>query len=137
MKKIKLLIIDDDALCLMIANKSLRKFLPSKLPYQVEVISNPVEGLNIIQKHIESNITSEVIVILLDINMPILDGWAVLEELDILDPEQNIQVYMHSSSISELDIKRSKTYARVRDFIHKPLNEMRVNSLNADLMEFL
>ena len=135
MKKIKFLVIDDDALCLLIANKSLRKFLPSNLPYQMEVISNPMEGLKIIQRHIENNISSEILVLLLDISMPVLDGWAVLEKLDKLDPEQNIQVYMHSSSISDIDIKHSKSYPRVRDFIPKPLNEDKVNSLYANLMK--
>lgn len=57
------------------------------------MISNPVVGLQITQKHIENNITSEILVLLLDISMPILDGWAMLEELDKLDPEQNIPVY--------------------------------------------
>lgn len=63
-------------------------------------------------------------VILLDINMPVLDGWQFMEEFIKLMPhiDKKIIVYIVSSSIAEEDYAKAKTFAAVSDFIIKPIN---------------
>jgi CheY-like chemotaxis protein len=64
-------------------------------------------------------------IIFLDINMPILDGFQFIEEFEKLDPilVKTISIYMLTSSINPSDIDRSKQFASVKGFIHKPLTE--------------
>lgn len=63
-------------------------------------------------------------VILLDLNMPVLDGWDFLETFETLIKEfkKNIRVFIVSSSVDEKDVLRSKLYAGVKGFISKPLS---------------
>ncbi|QEC78293.1 response regulator [Mucilaginibacter ginsenosidivorax] len=62
--------------------------------------------------------------ILLDLNMPVLDGWQFLDEFIKLVPRlgKKILIYIVSSSIDEDDFKRAKQMEQVSDFIVKPLN---------------
>ncbi|OOQ58259.1 response regulator [Mucilaginibacter pedocola] len=61
--------------------------------------------------------------ILLDINMPVLDGWQFLAEYVKLVPEmgKKITVFIVSSSIDEEDYARARAIEIVSDFIVKPL----------------
>jgi len=63
-------------------------------------------------------------VILLDLNMPVIDGWDFLEKFDHLRNilRKNIRIYIVSSSVDEKDIQRSQTYSYVHGFISKPLS---------------
>lgn len=60
-------------------------------------------------------------IIFLDINMPVLDGWQFLEEFEQLLENQIIHVFILSSSIDPLDLKRAEQFQSVREFIHKPI----------------
>ncbi|MEO6149614.1 MAG: response regulator [Mucilaginibacter sp.] len=62
-------------------------------------------------------------VILLDINMPVLDGWQFMDAFAALMPEikKKITVYIVSSSIAEEDYNRAKSFEAVSDFIVKPI----------------
>jgi CheY-like chemotaxis protein len=61
---------------------------------------------------------------LLDLNMPILDGWSFLEELKLLYPTLNfnLELFVLSSSNNPDDILKSKSYPYVIDYVNKPLS---------------
>jgi len=64
------------------------------------------------------------IVVLLDINMPVLNGWSFLEELeknDFYNLEQ-LDVYMVTSSVDENDKIKAKQFPFIKGFYHKPLS---------------
>ena len=63
-------------------------------------------------------------VILLDLNMPVMDGWDFLEKFDQIKDTftKEIRIFIVSSSVDEKDILRSQSYATVKGFISKPLN---------------
>ena len=63
--------------------------------------------------------------ILLDINMPVLDGWQFLDEFEKLRPalNQEIKIYMVSSSIDEDDFSRVKKIDSVTGLIVKPITK--------------
>lgn len=62
-------------------------------------------------------------VILLDLNMPVMNGWQFLNNLSEYDfPElKDSTLYIVSSSINPADIERSKTINLVKDFLIKPV----------------
>ncbi len=62
-------------------------------------------------------------VILLDLNMPVMNGWQFLNSLSEYDfPElKNSTLYIVSSSINPADIERSKAINLVKDFLIKPV----------------
>ena len=63
-------------------------------------------------------------IILLDINMPITDGWMFLESFCDLHKHlcKEIKIYMVSSSIAPEDIKRAKSNPYITDYLTKPLS---------------
>lgn len=63
-------------------------------------------------------------VILLDLNMPVMDGWEFLESFEKIKPNllKEIRIFIVSSSVDEKDISRSQSYSTVNGFISKPLN---------------
>jgi len=63
-------------------------------------------------------------VILLDINMPIMDGWQFLARLQKYRPllYKNTKVFIVTSSIAYSDKEKMKEFPRVSGFLSKPLN---------------
>lgn len=63
-------------------------------------------------------------VILLDLNMPVMDGWDFLAEYarfyDTLS--RNISIYVLTSSIDENDRERVNAYSFVKGYLTKPLS---------------
>lgn len=70
-------------------------------------------------------------VILLDINMPVLDGWQFLDEfLKIRSRwKKEITIYMVSSSVSKGDIEKAKSYDIIRDYLIKPVKTEDLNRI--------
>jgi CheY-like chemotaxis protein len=71
-------------------------------------------------------------VILLDINMPIMNGWQFLQELEPHTTNvSRCNLYIVSSSIATDDIEKSKTFTMVKEFISKPLATKKVKEIVA------
>ncbi|WP_299675501.1 response regulator [uncultured Dokdonia sp.] len=73
-------------------------------------------------------------VILLDLNMPVMNGWQFLNNLSEYDfPElKNSTLYIVSSSINPVDIERSKTINLVTDFLIKPVTMDQLSEIFMD-----
>ncbi len=71
-------------------------------------------------------------VIFLDLNMPLMDGFAFLEEFEKMADfiKSTCKVVVLSSSISPDDINRASTNAYVIKYINKPLSESYLDAIN-------
>lgn len=119
----KLCLIDDDSLFKFLTERVIQD---TQLVDRVEVFSNGLEAINFLNN---AKKTPEELpdIILLDIDMPVMDGWGFLEEYGKLFPElnRNIITYIVSSSNDPADIKRSKGFVHVKDFIIKPITKQK------------
>lgn len=70
-------------------------------------------------------------IILLDINMPVWDGWDFLNEYKKLSLSHKPVIYVVSSTTNPDEIKRATTYSCVRDFVEKPLNAGKIMEMIA------
>lgn len=70
-------------------------------------------------------------VILLDINMPVLDGWGFLAvfQADEKLKELKIPIYLVTSSVDERDVEKAKCYNMVLDYCIKPLSVQQLQTL--------
>lgn len=94
-----------------------------------EVLSYP-NGADALEALKNANDTGFLIpdIILLDINMPIMDGWEFLNEYAKLLPtfKKPITLYLLSSSVDDADIKRANAIEAVRRYITKPVTQARL-----------
>ena len=62
--------------------------------------------------------------IFLDLNMPQMDGWHFIEELEKLKFDSNTQIklFVLSSSVNPNDIMKAKQNSAVTDYLSKPLS---------------
>jgi CheY-like chemotaxis protein len=63
------------------------------------------------------------IVIFLDLNMPIKDGWEFLGDFTQIPPDQRegVSIYVISSSINPTDRERAQKYDVVGGYLSKPV----------------
>ncbi len=78
-------------------------------------------------------------VILLDINMPIMDGWQFLDEFTKIETKQKqkILIYIVSSSIDPADKNRVKNYQNVSNFVVKPINIETLKRISEEVLDDL
>ena len=123
MKKIDLTyILDDDNIFIFVLMKLLAKNENFNRVLEFKNGKDLLETLT----NSEGNIPN---VILLDINMPVLDGWQFLEKLETLPYKDHFNVFIMTSSIDANDIEKSKLFSTVKDFISKPINKEKLDRL--------
>jgi CheY-like chemotaxis protein len=71
-------------------------------------------------------------VIFLDLNMPVMDGFAFLDEYEKFNDSLKsfCKIIVLSSSISPEDINRASTNPHVQKFLNKPLSEKYLVAVN-------
>lgn len=113
------LLIDDDPMANFLNKTMLRK---AKAANQIFVAENGEEAFAVIHK-LEAKAGSKEtkLCILLDLDMPMLDGYEFLEELKNGKVDLRIQVYVLSNLLESRENRRLQEYPIVK-FIPKPLS---------------
>lgn len=126
MQKVKnIIIVEDDPISRLLIKSLVNKNYKVD---QSDTFLNGQEALNYIKENIETNRELPDL-ILLDINMPVMDGWEFLEEISQIEKVQNIPVVMLTSSIDSEDEERSKTFKNVIGYYYKPLSKDNLNKI--------
>lgn len=84
-------------------------------------------GADALEKINELN-PDESLIIFLDINMPVLNGWEFLNKYLETFSHRNDKIIILSSSIDFLDRQKANGYAIVSGFLEKPLTLEKINS---------
>ncbi|MDB5007528.1 MAG: response regulator of RpoS [Mucilaginibacter sp.] len=127
-RPVSVLLVDDDEINNFISVKLIKKAL---LNTEIMACLNgkfAIDQLLEIQKNDPSKFPDY---ILLDINMPIMNGWEFLDEYNRLniDPSGRCKIYIISSSVFSNDINKARSYPLVKDFVSKPLNVEKIIEL--------
>lgn len=123
--KINLLVIDDDDINIFIIKK-----IVEKTGFDINMVakSNGQQAIDYLNETISEQQTLPNLV-LIDINMPVMNGWEFVEAYQTLGIKQNVDLYILSSSVYENDIEKTKSYSTVKGFISKPLSIERLSEL--------
>ncbi len=116
----KIWIIDDDPIYQIIMKKVVIK---SNLFTNIQSYNNGKEAIESLKKNISSNEPFPDI-ILLDIEMPVLDGWGFMDEIAHLKEQINskLNIYISSSSIAIEDRERAKNNPNILGYMCKPIS---------------
>lgn len=121
-KKIKLAcIIDDDKIYVNLVRRIIET---KKLCDHLLIFKDGKEGIDYFETLLQ-NFNKEQLpeVILLDLNMPVMDGWEFLERFTKIKNKFNspITLYVVSSSINAIDIEKAKSLSSVQNYLIKPV----------------
>jgi len=118
-----LALVDDDDIYVFLTKKTL---MQTNLVDLIKVFGNGLDAINFLKANVDSpeNLPE---VILLDLSMPVMDGWEFLAEFILLKPHigRKITIYVVSSSISPFDIEKAKSISEVTDYLIKPVTKDR------------
>lgn len=124
-----ILLVDDDDVTNFLSKEMLRLYMASPT---IDIALNGQEAIDFLLSNADD---PEKIpdLILLDINMPIMDGWDFLAEFDKINRPgfEKINIIMFTSSVYYEDIDRARTYASVRNIYSKPLDEQKIKEIIA------
>lgn len=112
-----ILLIEDNIIDQLVTTKLLKKNLGD---LDISVVSNGREGIEWLHEH-EKDYHS--LIILLDIKMPVMDGFEFLSRYDSLseDIKSGTEIFMLSSTLDATDIKRANENNYVKKLFSKPL----------------
>jgi CheY-like chemotaxis protein len=120
-----ILLVDDDPITNFI-NLSLIKKM--KITDEVKVVTNGEEGLKCLDDHcFKDSLSPELI--LLDINMPVMDGFEFLTSYNSINfkNKDNVVIAILTSSSHPRDMERMKDLG-INFFITKPLTEEKIKA---------
>lgn len=113
----RILLVDDDDIFLVLGKITIEKMFPTA---EIFTVSHGEEALDFLK---ETNVD----VMFLDLNMPIMDGWEVLEELYKRE-RKRMAIFVVTSSIDPSDKERADKHPLVYELIEKPLDENNIRS---------
>ncbi|MDX5339986.1 MAG: response regulator [Cyclobacteriaceae bacterium] len=108
-----ILLVDDDPVANLINSKIVKNILPGST---LKIFENGQLAFEFLQSNPKNHYR-----ILLDLNMPVLNGWGFLEKIQDLDFSDGLKVHILSSSSDSKDIEKSKNFPQVGSYTIKPL----------------
>lgn len=119
MKKLKNIILIDDNIHANYFNEI--KLEQNNACDKITIFMNGKEALD----YLITNKETDVDLILLDINMPVMNGWQFLSNIERVwrEIDKSIPIFILSSSVNTYDKQKSAEYKSVKGFINKPLND--------------
>ncbi len=123
----RIMVIDDDSTFLFIFRKQIEKL------EDIEIVNESRNGSEAISylKGVLNNLSEPPDLIVLDLNMPVMDGWDFLDEYGKLceNGTPKVPVCILSSTINQADFDRANTYDLVKSFFSKPITSEQLKTM--------
>ncbi len=112
-----ILLVDDDDIFNMLHGEVLKRLLPG---VTIEIFKSGQEVVH----YLENSEGVAIDLIFLDIRMPIMGGFEVLEAMEKMGADRfsKTRIYVLSSTLDDRDLQRAKEISLVTDFIGKPMS---------------
>lgn len=115
MAKSHTIIVDDDPVLVFMLQKMIINNGLNDSPISFE------DGLQALTYLKENYTVKDNYIILLDINMPEMNGWEFLDVIQSFVNDTNVFVFIVSSSINQGDKDKAKQYSLVISYLEKPI----------------
>lgn len=133
----KIFCVDDDAITLMLCKKVIERV---SFAQEVLTAKNGEEAINYFkdlaqQYNADPNLSYPKLT-LLDLNMPVMNGWEFLDNYLLLDYQNTFkeaQFIVLSSTIDPNDVEKTKNYPMVIDFLSKPITKEMLEELKTKI----
>lgn len=116
------LLVDDDDTSNMLNKLFIKKLVPDLV---IDTVIDGFRALDFIEANIKE-IKGKSFLLILDIEMPNMDGWQFLQAFDILftkEEKEKIIIAVLTADGSEEVTYRALSYPQVRDCLYKPLSD--------------
>lgn len=122
------LLIDDDPTAVFFTE---RLFQREGIAECITSFQSPAEGVAFLREQALAGTPPQVV--LLDLNMPLMSGWDVLEAIKPLQALLlgRCAVYILTSSLVPADTVRARQHPLVVEFLSKPLHQTQIKALQA------
>ncbi len=120
-----ILLIDDDKITNYLNTMLLEDL---DIAHQVLIAENGLEALRLLQQHSDTESCPDLI--LLDINMPVMNGFEFLEAYQTLEftRKQSVVIVMLTTSLNPQDVNRLRSLPQ-QGFLNKPLSRQKMQDL--------
>ena len=126
----KILCVDDDQITLMLCKKVIER---ATFANEIITLQNGEEAFNYF-KDLSVEIANKIEVeypklVFLDLNMPVMDGWELLDEIVKLPINPPIPLIIFTSSINPADREKAFSYPTIKGYIQKPLTVIKLDKI--------
>ena len=127
MNKLHFFLIDDDEIFQFIMKNTIAEVSPD---IKIKFFSDGEKGIDFLKQNLGAAINLPDI-ILLDVNMPFMDGWEFLHEYKSLQTElkKEISIYLLTSSNNPSDITMAKEISELSGYLVKPMSKEGIKNL--------
>jgi CheY-like chemotaxis protein len=124
---LRILLVDDDEITNFLSSEVLQFYFEKA---EITVVMNGEEAMQHLFGQLKLNAPLPD-VMLVDINMPYMDGWEFIEILEDSNKEEfsGIAIFMYTSSVYFEDINRGKNNSLLKNILTKPLDENSINEI--------
>jgi two-component system, chemotaxis family, chemotaxis protein CheY len=121
------ILVDDDDIFNMLHSEVLKRLIPG---VTIDVFKSGQE----IVEYLQQSPTVAIDLIFLDIRMPVMGGFEVLEAMSAMEGNrfEHTRIYVLSSTLDDRDLQRAKETPLVTDFIGKPMSFDTMRSILAE-----
>lgn len=116
MKK-QIFIIDDDPISIIILKKNLELI---NITQKVVTFSNGKEAFDYFKEKYNEK---ENYFIFLDINMPEMNGWDFLNQIETFVKNTNTYIFILTSSMNKIDMDKANQYLLIEKYLSKPISK--------------
>ncbi len=125
----KIVLVDDDPIIQFVHLRIIKK-------YTAQAVMQFENGAEALSYFTGSEGDGSIHIVLLDINMPVMDGWEFLDAVYQKGLNETMSVIVLTSSVDILDMEKAKKYENIISFVQKPLTADKVATIPL-LVEYL